>query len=206
MSVRQPFAIGKYEVTRGQFSIFVKATEPIREEGCDGRSYGGNINPLANWLSPGFPQSENDPVVCVSYENAKAYTRWLSRKTGHAYRLPSEAEWEYAARAGTRTVRPWGDSANEACGYANVFDRTSKRVNKFDYTPHSCDDGQAHTSPVGKFKAIAFGLHDMLGNVWEWTEDCWNDDYVGAPSDTSVWEAGRCGLRITWGASWLSRI
>jgi formylglycine-generating enzyme required for sulfatase activity len=205
VSVRQPFAIGKNEVTRGQFTAFANATS--RGEGScyywDVEAGEAKQDERHTWRSPGYAQTVDDPVVCISYEDAKAYTVWLSHKTGHAYRLPSEAEWEYAARATTRSARYWGASADEACGYANVHDRTSKRVNKFDWTAHDCDDGYAQTSPAGSFRANAFGLHDMLGNVWEWTEDCWNKSYAGAPSDTNVWKAGDCSRRVLRGGSWV---
>ena len=202
VSVRQPFAIGKYEVTRGQYADFVNATGR-KSDGCyyfDGSKW--KTDSAHNWRSPGYTQTDEDPVVCVSHEDAKAYTAWLRRKTGQAYRLPSEAEWEYAARANTKSARYWGASPDQACGYANVYDRTSKRVNKFSWAFHDCDDEYAQTSPVGKFKANAFGLHDMLGNVLEWTEDCWNDSYAGAPSDANVWTAGDCRRRVLRGGSW----
>ena len=141
-------------------------------------------------------------MVNVSWEDAKRYTEWLSRKTGHDYRLLSEAEWEYAARANTRTEHPWGGSAHEACGYANVHDQTSKRENKFSWASLNCDDGYAQTAPVGSFEANEFGLHDMLGNVWEWVADCWNGSYENAPLDSNVWRKGDCRRHISRGGSW----
>ncbi|MDP7344066.1 MAG: SUMF1/EgtB/PvdO family nonheme iron enzyme, partial [Alphaproteobacteria bacterium] len=157
---------------------------------------------MSDWRSPGYSQTDEDPVVCISHEDAKDYTAWLSRETGHSYRLPSEAEWEYAARANTRSARYWGASADRACRYENVHDRTSLRVNKFQWTSHDCEDGYAQTSPVGKFGANAFGLYDMLGNVREWTEDCWNESYAGAPPNTKVWAAGDCSRFVVRGGSW----
>jgi formylglycine-generating enzyme required for sulfatase activity len=185
VSVRQPFAIGKYEVTFAEWDACVAGG------GCNG------YRPDDEGWGRG-----KRPAINVSHDDAKAYTAWLSRKTGQAYRLPSESEWEYVARAGTRVARYWGVSADEACGYANVNDRTSKRVNNFSWAFHDCDDGYAQTSPVGSFRANAFGVQDMLGNVWEWTEDCWNKSYAGAPSDTNVWKAGDCGRRVLRGGSW----
>ena len=119
-------------------------------------------------------------MIHVSYKDAKAYTVWLSRKTGHAYRLPSEAEWEYAARAGTTTRYHFGNSIS------------SSRANY----------GSTKTVAVGSYPANAFGLHDMLGNVWERVEDCWHESYAGAPSDTNVWKAGDCSRRVLRGGSW----
>ena len=119
-------------------------------------------------------------MIHVSYKDAKAYTVWLSRKTGHAYRLPSEAEWEYAARAGTTTIYHFGNNIS------------SSRANY----------GGTKTVAVGSYPANAFGLHDMLGNVWERVEDCWHESYAGAPSDTNVWKAGDCSRRVLRGGSW----
>ncbi len=206
VSVRQPFALGRHEVTRGQYAAFVRATGRKQADGCwywDAEAGEANEGKRRNWRSPGFSQTERDPVTCVNWNDAQAYVKWLSKKTGHAYRLPSEAEWEYAARAGTKTARYWGASADDACGYANVHDRTGKRVNKFNWTIHACNDGYAQTAPVGSFETNAFGLHDMLGNAWEWVEDCWNESYAGAPSDTNVWTAGDCRGRVLRGGSWL---
>ncbi|MBT4095308.1 MAG: formylglycine-generating enzyme family protein [Nitrospinaceae bacterium] len=201
VTVRQPFAIGKYEVTRGQYAAFVNATGR-KSDGCFFWDGEWKKDAARNWRSPGFPQTDKDPVVCVSQEDAKGYTEWLSRKTGLVYRLPGEAEWEYAARANTRSARPWAGGADNACGYANVHDRTSKRDSAFDWPSHDCDDGYALTAPVGSIGANAFGLHDMLGNVSEWLADCWNDSYANAPSDSNVWQVGDCQRRVLRGGSW----
>ncbi len=205
VSVRQPFAIGKYEVTRGQYSEFARTLGPrgLMVSGCwvnTGNEW--EFERMSDWRSPGYSQTDEDPVVCISHEDAKDYTAWLSRETGHSYRLPSEAEWEYAARANTRSARYWGASADRACRYENVHDRTSLRVNKFQWTSHDCEDGYAQTSPVGKFGANAFGLYDMLGNVREWTEDCWNESYAGAPPNTNVRATGECSRFVVRGGSW----
>ena len=145
-------------------------------------------------------------MINVSWNDAKAYVGWLSRQTDRAYRLASESEWEYAARAETRAPRYWGDDAGDACGYANVHDRKSKSVNGFSWTHHECDDGYAKTAPVGSFRANAFGLHDMLGNVWEWVEDCWNESYAEAPGDGGeAWTTGDCRRRVLRGGAWYDR-
>ena len=140
--------------------------------------------------------------MCVNWEDAQAYARWLSAETGKTYRLPSEAEWEYAARAGTTTRRHWGDDPDDGCAYANGADRTFEaRVDN--WTVMDCTDGVVWTSPVGAYRPNAFGLHDVLGNVWEWVEDCWHDDYDGAPRDGSSWTTGGdCGRRVARGGSW----
>ena len=143
-------------------------------------------------------------MVCVSYEDAQHYVEWLSKETKQNYRLMSESEWEYAARAGTTTSRYWGNGEQEACRHANVADRTSKQ--KYNWTTtFDCEDGYAETAPVGTFKANGFGLQDMLGNVSEWVEDCYNKTYDGAPRDGSAWVAGSCSSRVIRGGGWGSK-
>jgi formylglycine-generating enzyme required for sulfatase activity len=115
----------------------------------------------------------------VSWNDAVAYVEWLSEQTGHKYRLPTEAEWEYAARAGTETARDWGNDPNKACSYANVHDNTSKAENGFSWKHHECTDGYAKTAPVGSFKPNTFELFDVLGNVWEWTCSEYESKYGG---------------------------
>jgi len=204
----EPFALGRREVSVGEFRAFVEAegyrTEAERGQGCatwDGAQW--QYDPARNWHSPGFAQGDNHPVVCVSRNDAQAYVDWLAKHTGKRYRLPSEAEWEYAARAGTSTAQFWGESADEACPYANVADKSSQ-----DRYPggmiHDCDDGFVYTAPIGSFKPNAFGLDDMLGNAWEWTADCWNPSYQSAPIDGASWTTGDCKRRVFRGGSWIS--
>ena len=199
--IRHRLAVGRYEVTRREFARFVWATNRGMGNSCwvwdhdagDWKELSGS-----SWRSPGFSQGGDHPVVCVSWEDAVAYTRWLSRETGHEYRLLSESEWEYAARAGTRTARYWGAGAPGQCRYANG----AAAETSFDWRDEGCSDGYTRTAPVGSFGANGWKLHDMLGNVWEWTQDCWNDDYNGAPSDGSAWKAGDCSARVLRGSSW----
>jgi len=129
------------------------------------------------------------------------FARWLSRKTGHTYRLPTEAEWEYASRSGSDESSLWGTSADKACGFANVYDRSAQRELSGG-TVFPCNDGYAKTAPVGSFKANAFGLLDMLGNVGEWIEDCRNKNYEGAPTDGRAWMTGQCSERGVRGGNW----
>jgi formylglycine-generating enzyme required for sulfatase activity len=130
-------------------------------------------------------------VINVSWPDAKAYVAWLSKKTGKDYRLPSEAEWEYAARAGSELPLASVRSESDLCRYANHEDLTYRKTLGFSA---DCSDGYLHTAPVGSFPANNFGLHDMQGNVWEWVEDCYQDEFnsgwVGAPSDGSAWTTG----------------
>ena len=157
----------------------------------------------ASWRDPGFPQTDRDPVVCVSWDDAKAYIAWLTKKSGQPYRLPTEAEWEYVTRAGAAGARYWGDKIEQACKYENVADLSFASVTGIDKSQvFPCTDGYAYTSPVGKFQPNAFGVYDTLGNVAQWTEDCANHTYVGAPADGSAWLSGDCGSHAMRGPSY----
>ena len=198
------FALGRYEVTRDEYRTFVEATwHP--SSGCRILNEGGWTNDDdASWREPGFAQGSGHPAVCVNWNDTQAYVRWLSRETGESYRLPSEAEWEYAARGGTTKSRYWGNESSSQCGHANGADAATKRVYS-DWTVAACDDGAVRTAPVGSYSANAFGLFDVLGNVWEWTEDCWHDSYRGGPSDGRAWTVGgNCGRRVLRGGSWIN--
>ena len=188
VEIRESFAVGVYEVTRGQFAAFVGATDHDAGNRCltyEGGSWEWREG--RSWRNPGFDQTDAHPVVCVSWEDARAYVDWLREKTGEAYRLLSESEWEYVARAGTQTRYGWGDEVG------------SERAN-CDGCGSRWDNRQ--TAPVGQFEANRFGLHDVHGNVWEWVEDCWNGSYAGAPADGSAWRSGNCDQRVLRGGSW----
>ena len=198
------FAAGKFEVTRGQYRMFAQATER-GSDGCfvwTGTRF--EKDSARDWRNPGYAQDDSHPAACVSWDDASAYGEWLSRKTGKRYRLLTEAEWEYAARAGTTTTRFWGDAENMSCDYANGADFTTQaRVSAArDWAIAGCNDRYAYTAPVGSYRANAFGLYDMLGNVEEWTQDCWNANYSGAPADGSAWSTGDCALRAVRGGAW----
>ena len=186
VTIAQPFAVGKYEVTFREWDACV--AEQACGEAKD-KGWGRDLRPVIN----------------ISYEQAVGYVEWLSETTGKKYRLLSEAEWEYAARAGSDKARFWGSSPDRACQYANVYDLTGKAKLKYDMENFGCDDGYANTAPVGAFKPNAFGLHDMLGNVWEWVEDCWNASYAGAPVDGRTWSTSDCSRRVFRGGSWSNR-
>lgn len=201
------FAMGRYHVTRGQYAEFAKATRRANAGGCSviaGTRY--EVDPRRSWRDPGFAQSDRDPVVCVSHEDARAYIAWLNRKIGRdVYRLPTEAEFEYAARAG-QAGAPWGRRPEDACRYANVGDRTMQaRVKEAaDWDVFPCSDGFAFTSPVGKFPGNAFGLYDMIGNARQLVADCYRESYAGAPADASAWLASPCEKHAARGGSWSS--
>ncbi|MBT5241711.1 MAG: SUMF1/EgtB/PvdO family nonheme iron enzyme [Rhodospirillaceae bacterium] len=203
------FAAGRFEVTHGQFEAFVEATGYVVKDECRvwNDDIGFNDDPTASWQDRRQPKRVKDehPVGCVSWNDAKAYVGWLAEITGKRYRLLSEAEWEYAARAGTTTPRFWGSSSGQACAWANTFDLDGAEEYPFPWFPATCRDGYADLAPVGQFKPNAFGLYDMIGNVWEWTEDCWAATHVGRPRDGSAWkwDVG-CDMHTTRGGGWLS--
>ena len=174
VTIPAPLAVGVYEVTFAEWDACVRAG------GC------GGYAPGDDGLGRG-----SRPVIRVSWDDAQAYVSWLSQQTSARYRLLSEPEWEYVARAGSRTARYWGESESGQCRYANGDDDDV-----------SCSDGYEYTAPVGSFAPNAFGLYDVLGNVYEWTQDCWNGSYAGAPADGSAWQSGDCGRRVLRGGSW----
>lgn len=203
------FAMGRYEVTRGEYAAFASATGHPAGSRCRTQDDNGawRLEDGVSWRNPGVAQDDRHPVVCVNWEDAQAYVQWLRQRTGQEYRLPSEAEWERAARAGTTTRRPWGDSSSSQCRHANGADAATKQIYERERRLAPCDDGQVRTAPVGSFEANPFGLFDMLGNVREWVEDCWRENYYfNARRDGSAWTGGEdCSTRALRGGSW-SRI
>ncbi|HEY5046572.1 MAG TPA: SUMF1/EgtB/PvdO family nonheme iron enzyme [Rhizomicrobium sp.] len=197
VTIAYSLAVGAFDVTRDEYAEFAAETNRQDPDSCfafDPSSHRFNDTKGRNWRDPGFPQTGRDPVVCVNWDDAMAYAQWLSLKTGHSYRLLSESEWEYAARAGTATAYYWGDSASHE---------------QANYSTDGCCDGLVagrdqwlYTSPAGSFQANAFGLYDMLGNVWQWTQDCYNKSYEGALLNGSVWQSGDCGQRVLRGGTW----
>lgn len=191
----RPFAVARYPVTRGEFARFVRETGYRAGPGCLIVRGGTWVDAHdADWRRPGFAQTERDPVVCMSWNDGEAYADWLSRKTGHSYSLLTEAQWEYAARAGTRTAFNWG---------------AKPRRDRANYGAEVCcapetrgADRWLATSPSGSFPPNPFGLYDMHGNAWEWVQDCWHRNYEGAPDDGSAWTTGSCVDRVMRGGSW----
>jgi len=205
------FAIGRFDVTRGEYAAFVRETGYPAGDGC---GHGGAISkwekdPNVTWEHPGFAQTDRDPVVCVSWNDARAYVAWLNQKSGHpgAYRLPSESEWEYAARACTTSKFWWGDHEKDAPSHAWFRDNSGVT----DCQGLFCGGGQTH--PVGAMPPNHFGLYDMAGDVWQWTEDCYDNSYAGVPANGRANETpssdpkandkqGKC-LRVDRGGSWM---
>jgi len=192
------FGLGKYPVTKGEFAAFVRDTNYTPARDCviwENDKF--KFSTGSNWENPGFTQTNRDPVVCVNLQDAKAYISWLNSKLrattadrSGVYRLPNEAEWEYAARAGSRTVRWWGDYVGHGNADCNACG------SRWDLK---------QTAPVESFRANQFGLHEMLGNVWQLTDDCWHPNYFGAPGDGSSWSTnGECSARAIRGASWIN--
>lgn len=173
VTITKPFAVGRFDVT------FEEWDACVADGGCDG------YKPQDLGWGRG-----RRPVFNVSWNNATAYVAWLSRKTGKDYRFLTEAEWEYAARAGTTTAYYWGDEIGK--GNANC-----------DGCGSQWDNGQ--TAPVGSFAANAFGLYDMAGNLWQWVQDCYHDSYDGASTDGLAWKNDACTSRVIRGGSWISK-
>jgi formylglycine-generating enzyme required for sulfatase activity len=207
VTIAHPFALGRTEITRGQFEQFVSATGWDVADGC--RTYVGGQwidDDAANWRDNGLDATDPDlPVTCVSWRDAQAYVAWLRELSGRPYRLPSEAEWEYAARAGSPAAWPWGNNPDNGCGEANMYDRSGRSVRDFGWAQADCDDGSSGLAPVASYATNAFGVHDMIGNVWEWTADCYREGYVDVPMDGSAYEPAQCELRSVRGGSWMTR-
>jgi formylglycine-generating enzyme required for sulfatase activity len=194
------FRLSKYETTVQQFRQFVEATGYKADGDCwklAANEWGMDVGKVS-WNSPANAPGDYHPVMCVSWDDAHAYLQWLSQQTGKHYRLPSEAEWEYAARAGSNARYPFGDDPAALCKHANVFDRSGKaaitRLTGKTKDPVACDDQAGLTTVVGMYAANAFGLHDMLGNVGEFVEDCQHLSYEGAPGDGSAWTSACAAL------------
>jgi formylglycine-generating enzyme required for sulfatase activity len=201
VTVARPFAVAKFSVTRGEFQAFINETKYAPKDGCKVLGKLWELERDRSWRSPGFVQDSRHPVVCIDWNDAKAFVSWLSKKTAKPYRLLTEAEWEYAARTGTTTQYHFGDNDSDYCRYGNGPDQSLKT--KFPNLPVlPCDDGHVYTAPVGSFPPNAFGLYDMYGNTMQWVEDCANFGYKGAPSNGSPWTSGDCKQHMERGGSW----
>ena len=190
VKIAKPFAVSKYELAFEHWDACTTAGKcPKVDDDGIGRG--------------------RFPAINVNWEDAKAYVAWLSETTGKRYRLLSESEWEYAARAGTTTPWFWGAAEDSwgsrvACDFANTHDETSKEAHPmYVWSHHQCADGFAENAPTGKFKPNPFGLHDMLGNVREWVEDCHVEGYAGMPEDGSVRKVEACEKHLVRGGGWV---
>jgi formylglycine-generating enzyme required for sulfatase activity len=204
--IERPFAVGKFHVTVDQFAMFVAETGYDAGTRCSTEEDGKFEQRDRSWRNPGFNQGASHPAVCLSWNDATAYASWLSRTTGGSYRLLTEAEWEYAARAETTTPFFFGDNEKDFCRYGNGFDQTGKAlIPSLKNRPTlPCNDRHPYAAPVGSFLPNRFGLYDMHGNAWQWVEDCSHESYQGAPSDGAAWASGECNIRIRRGGYWLN--
>jgi formylglycine-generating enzyme required for sulfatase activity len=190
-AIAGPFAVGRFAVTRGEFAAFVAATGHNTDGDCH-RIAEAKREAGRDWRSPGFAQDDRHPVVCVNWNDARAYAAWVSSLTGRNYRLLSEAEREYVTRAGSVTPFWWGSTiSTEQANYNGNITHGGGAKGEW----------RKATVPVDRFSANPWGLYNVHGNVWEWTEDCWNDKNGGNPGDGTPRTTGDCSLRVLRGAS-----
>jgi formylglycine-generating enzyme required for sulfatase activity len=212
VTISKPFYMGIYHVTRGQFAAFVQdagyktSSEKVGWAiAWDGTKFDKVKG--ASWKNPGFDQTDEHPVVCMTEKDAVAFCEWLSKKTGKTVKLPTEAQWEYVCRAGTATAYPWGDNPDDGKGWCNAADQATKVIfkeygkyfTKEDYC--SWDDGYTFTSPVGKFKKNDFGLYDMCGNALQYCEDSYSL-YDGSSKTDPQGPTNKWYYRVLRGGSW----
>jgi len=210
--VSKGFYLGQTEVTRKQFAAFMADAVWETQAEREGWSYAWQRGAFQmvqgiTYRSPGFPQTDNHPVVCVSWHDAVEFCRWLGHREGRRYRLPTEAEWEYACRAGTETVYHWGDRPEDGAGWCNVADQSAKA--EFSKVPSPSllfpwSDGYVFTAPVGQFRPNAFGLYDMHGNVLEFCSDWYGQDYYRSSPATNPSGPKSGEFRVLRGGDWSS--
>ena len=218
--IRRAFYLGQHEVTVGQFRRFLAVSGYRPESEADGSGgYGYNPqydpsstqrgdafegrDPRYSWRNPGFAQGDDHPVVNITWNDARALAAWLSRTEGHRYRLPTEAEWEYACRAGTRTRYPHGDDPQGLLQTANTFDQDAAPFwPRWQQHAPAGHDGHVFTAPVGSYAPNAFGLHDMLGNAWEWVSDWHGDNYYAQSPRSDPQGPADGSVRVRRGGSW----
>lgn len=194
-AIAKPFAAGKYTVSVAEFEAFIRDTDWQVGVGCGVATRDGYLDtPSNSFHSPGFSQDGSYPVVCVSWYDARGYTEWLAKKTGKPYRLLTEAEWEYAARAGAGTPFWWGKTIRPSQANYNrefIYEGGGEKGEFLE-----------RTVPVKSFEPNPWGLYQVHGNVWEWTQDCWREDYNAAPIDGSIHAKELCENRVARGGSW----
>ncbi len=213
MRITKPFYLGTYHVTRGQFRQFVADTayKTDAEKGERPGAFGWDpdkkefgFNEKYSWRNAGFEQTDEHPVVNVSWNDAVAFCKWLSRKEGKTYRLPTEAEWEYACRAGTTTRYYSGDDPETLAKVGNVADAAAKAKFPDWKSTIKANDGYVFTAPVGKFKPNAFGLYDMHGNAWQWCADWYGAEYYAASPVDDPTGPDSGNDRVLRGGSWVN--
>lgn len=206
------FKMGKYEVTVKEFAQFVNATNYKAARQCI--QMAGNpwfASMAGSWNANTLSRSRFEPVTCIGPNDAQAYITWMAKETGKKYRLPTEAEWEYAHRAGSTRKYPFGNNEALACRYGNIADRSAEAAFKRDYDGLEskshvgvapCDDKSDYASIVGMYEPNAFGLYDTLGNISEFVQDCFKPDYTAAPADGSAVTDAKCEARANRGGNW----
>ena len=196
VEIAKPLAVAMHPTTLAEYALFVEQTgHEHGESGCfdwDDRADWRTRRDL-NWRNPGFKQTGDHPVTCVNWHDADAYIDWLSKRSGYSYRLLSEAEWEFAARAGTDTPFSTGP---------NITTAQAEYNGDYPYAGGAKGTYNRRTTASGNFPPNNFGLYDMHGNVWEWVQDCWHENYEGAPADGSAWLTGNCAYRVLRGGAW----
>ena len=210
--IQRPFAVARFELSEAEFADFVADTGHRMASDCELSAQEEAEH--ANRQADGQSAPKALPVVCVSWRDADAYVAWLAGRTGKPYRLLSEAEWEYAAGAGSDEPWPWGATTQDICSHANVLDQSAMAIlqdHPVSHVPNAaetCDDGAATRASVGQYRANTFGINDMVGNVWEWVADCSVLPYADQPTDGSAMTLGAeaCTHRAIRGGSWRSRL
>ncbi len=206
------FKMAKYEVTVKEFAQFINATDYKAPRQCIQMAGNPWFASLAgSWNANTLSRSRFEPVTCIGPKDAEAYLKWMSKETGKKYRLPTEAEWEYAHRAGSTHKYPFGNNEELACRYGNIADRSTEAAIKRDYDGLDskshvgvapCDDKSDYASIVGMYEPNAFGLYDTLGNIAEFVQDCKKPNYVGAPADGTAVIDAKCEARVNRGGNW----
>ncbi|TVS11613.1 MAG: formylglycine-generating enzyme family protein [Gammaproteobacteria bacterium] len=210
VTIGYAFALGRYAITNAQYARFIEHSGHPTSTGCntwDASSGQLGRQPDSSWRDPGHgrPIRDDEPVVCISWLDAQAYVQWLSETTGQHYRLPTEAEWEYVARNRTTTKFPWGDDTASACDHANVPGTRTAEAWGLAWSHFDCEDRFVGLAPVGAFSPNSFGVYDIIGNAWEWVEDCYLVPYPDTPVDGSAaLAAGDCDRRSVRGGSWIT--
>jgi formylglycine-generating enzyme required for sulfatase activity len=208
VEITRPFYMGKHEVTVGQFKAFVKDTKyqtEAEKDGKGGRGFDGKefvYKPEYTWKNLYFTQTDDQPVIVVTWNDAVAFCEWLSKKEGRTYRLPTEAEWEYACRAGTKTQFNTGEKEDDLKAAGNIADASLKAKWKDCFWAMKWDDGFPFTAPVGRFKPNAFGLDDMHGNAWEWCSDWYAEEYYSKSPRQDPQGPTTGKQKVTRGGAW----